>query len=96
MSAQGWLGLTIGGFLLTLLISGIGTQVALSFAAPGPAAPYALDTFGIAALGVLASTLIMGKLVGVRTFAQWLRALIAVALPLVAAVVLLGLLPRGR
>jgi hypothetical protein len=82
--------------VLTLLMTGIGTQVVMASAVPGPAAPYALAALGIAALSVLASAMIMGKVVGVRTLAQWLRALLAVALPLVATVVLLGLLPRGE
>ena len=86
----------MGGFLLTLLMTGIGSQLLMASAVPGPASPYALATLGIAAISAVTSTLIVGRLAGVRTLAQWVRALAAVSLPLLVTIVLLGLLPRGQ
>jgi hypothetical protein len=90
-----WLTVAVGGFFLTALGSGIGGQLVMSMAVPGPAAPYAAAVLGIAGLSLVVSTLIMGRLVGVNTPSQWIGALVAVALPVVGVVALVALsLPR--
>jgi hypothetical protein len=58
----------------------------MSFAVPGPAAPYAAAVVGIGCLSLVASTLVMGKLVGVRTPGQWVRAFVAVGVPIAVAI----------
>jgi hypothetical protein len=85
------LAVAVGGFFLTLLGSGIGSQLVMSVAVPGPAAPYAAAMLAVAALSLVLSTLIMGRLVGVRTPTQWLGALVAVALPVLGAVAVVAL-----
>ena len=87
---MGWIVLALGGFGLTLLGAGVGSQLVLLQAVPGPAEPYALATIGIAGLSLLVSTTIMGIMVGVRTLSQWLRALAAVAALVAGSVALIA------
>jgi len=90
-SRQRWFAIAVGGSFLTLLGSGIGSQLVMSTAVPSAAAPYAAAMIGIAALSLVLSTLIVGGLAGVRTRAQWLGALVAVTLPVLGAIALVAL-----
>ena len=96
LNAEDWAKISLGGFLLTGLMAGVGMQWFMSDVGPGPARPYALVNLGLVALSFVASTLIMGRLVGVRARGEWLRAVIAVAVPLVAVTALVALSFLGR
>jgi hypothetical protein len=56
-----WISLAAGGFFLTLLLAGVGTQLALANVKPGPADRLVWPTSALFALSYLGSTLLIGS-----------------------------------
>jgi hypothetical protein len=87
--------LCVSGSISTLAMAGVGTQLLWSSATPGPAAPYAAASLGIFVLAFVASTVVIARLIGVRTPSQWVRAFFVVGAPIAILAGLIALTPRG-